>query len=195
MRIIGFENRYLEKIKDTVSGQRPADLTSGLPLIIRVYSYICEPYITGDVHTPLLLTVPLNMNEYKYGSIEIKNFTTPMYIPLLSRSFQSITIDIKDQDGNLIATYDNQSGHDPFDNYITIDTSMQKGKRVGNFFKSIYRSFLPLVKKGGKEALRAGVNILDDITHEKSLLKNLFAIIFESQERISKQKSKKNRII
>ena len=43
------------------------------------------------------------MNEYKYGSIEIKNFTTPMYIPLLFTSFQSITIDIKDQDENPIA--------------------------------------------------------------------------------------------
>ena len=103
LRIIGFENRNLEKIKDTVVGQRPADLISGLPSIIRVYSDIYEPYITGDVHTPLLRFVPLNMNEYKYGSIEIKNFTTPMYIPLLSTSFQSITIDIKDQDGNPIA--------------------------------------------------------------------------------------------
>ena len=61
------------------------------------------------------------------------------------------------------ATYDNQNGHDPFDNYITIDTSMQKGKGVGSFLKSIYRSVLPLVKKSGKavgkavgkEALRA----------------------------------------
>ena len=68
-----------------------------------MYSDICEPYITGDEHKPLLRMVPLNMNEYKYGSIEIKNFTTPMYIPLLSTSFQSITIDVKDQDGNPIA--------------------------------------------------------------------------------------------
>ena len=98
MRIIGFENRNLEKIKDTVVGQRPADLISSLPSIIRVYSDICEPYIIGDVHTPLLRIVPLNMNQYKY-----KNFTTPMYIPLLSTSFQSITIDIKDQDGYPIA--------------------------------------------------------------------------------------------
>ena len=64
-----------------------------------MYSDICEPYITDDVHTSLLRIIPLNMTEYKYGSIDIKNFTTPMYIPLLSTSFQSITIDIKDQDG------------------------------------------------------------------------------------------------
>ena len=103
LRIIGFENRNLEKIEDTVVGQRPVDLISGLPSIIRVHKDICEPYITGDVHTPLLRILPLNMNEYKYGSIEIKNFTSPMYIPLLSRSFQSITIDTKDQDGYLTA--------------------------------------------------------------------------------------------
>ena len=161
LRVTGFENRNLEKIKDTVVGQRPADLISGLPSIIRVYSDICETYITGDVPTPLLRIV-------KCGSIEIKNFPTPMYIPLLSTSFQSITIDIKDQDGkpiafdygtvtvilhfkrtagNFEATYDNQSGHDPFNNYITIDTSMQKGKGVGSFLKGICRSALPLVKK------------------------------------------------
>ena len=66
LRIIGFENRNLEKIKDTVVGQRPADLISGLPSIIRVCSDICAPDITGDVHTPLLHIVPLNMNRYKY---------------------------------------------------------------------------------------------------------------------------------
>ena len=103
LRIISFENRYLKKIKDTVVCQRPADLISGLPSVIRVYSDICEPYITGDVHTPLLRIVPLHMNEYKYGSIEIKHFTTPIYIPLLSTSFQSITIDRKDQDRYPIA--------------------------------------------------------------------------------------------
>ena len=75
-RIIGFENRNLEKIEDTVVGQRPAGLINGLPLIIRVYSDSCLSYITGDVHTPLLRIVSLNMNEYKYGSIEIKNFNT-----------------------------------------------------------------------------------------------------------------------
>ena len=77
--------------------------------------------------------------------------------------------------GYFQATYDNQSGHDPFNNHITIDTSMQKGKGVRSFLKGISRSVLPLIKKGGKavgkavgkEALRAGVNILDDITHEK----------------------------
>ena len=83
LRIIGFENRNLERMKDTIVGQRRADLISGLPSIIKVYSDICEPCITDDVHTPLLRIVSLNMNEYKYGSIENKNFTTPMYIPFL----------------------------------------------------------------------------------------------------------------
>ena len=68
-----------------------------------MYSDTCVPYITRDVHTTLIRIVPLNMSDYKYGSIGIKNFTTPIYIPLLSTTFQSITIDIKDQDGNPIA--------------------------------------------------------------------------------------------
>ena len=77
--------------------------------------------------------------------------------------------------GYFKATYDNQNGHNAFDNCITIDTSMQKGKGVGSFLKGVYRSVLTLVKEAsravrkavGKEALRVGVNILDDITHEK----------------------------
>ena len=49
--------------------------------------------------------------------------------------------------GYFEATYDNQSGRGPFDNYITIDTSMPKGKGVGSFLKGIYRSVLRLIKK------------------------------------------------
>ena len=68
--------------------------------------------------------------------------------------------------GYFETTYDNQSGRDPFDNYIIINASMQKGKGVGSFLKGIYCCVLPLVKEGGKavgkavgkEALRTGVH-------------------------------------
>ena len=101
--------------------------------------------------------------------------------------------------GYFEATYNNQNGHDPFDNYITIDTSMKKGKGVGSFLKGIYRSVLPLVKNGGKtvgkavgkEALRAGVNILDDITHEKPFKESFRNNIRESGKNLKRKAEEK----
>ena len=101
--------------------------------------------------------------------------------------------------GYFEATYDNQNGHDPFDNYITIVTSMQKGKGVRSFLKGIYRSVLPLVKEGGKaagkavdkEALRAGVNMLDDITHEKPFKESFGNNIRESGRNFKRKAEEK----
>ena len=103
LKILGIDENNLQQIRGKVIGEKHAALINALPPIIRVYSEICEPYITGDVHTPLLRIVPLNLHEYKYSGIEIKNYNTPMYIPLLSTSFQSITIDIKGQDDEPLA--------------------------------------------------------------------------------------------
>ena len=76
---------------------------------------------------------------------------------------------------------------------------MQKGKGVGSFLKGIYRSVLPLVKKGGKavgkavgtEALRAGVNILDDITHEKPFKESFRNNIRESGKNTERKAEEK----
>lgn len=68
-----------------------------------VYTDICEPYITEDVHTPLLRVVPSAIaDNYNYGSIKIKSFSPPRYLPLLRTTFQTITIDIRDEFGEPI---------------------------------------------------------------------------------------------
>ena len=85
LRIIGFENHNLEQIEDTVVGQRPADLISGLPSRIRVYSDICEPYITGNVHTPLLRIVPLNMVVLRLKTLP-RQCIFPCYLRHFNRS-------------------------------------------------------------------------------------------------------------
>ena len=101
--------------------------------------------------------------------------------------------------GYFEATYDNQNRYNPFDNCITIDTSMRKGKGVGSFLKGVYRSVLPLVKRGnravgkavGKEALRAGVNILDDIIHEKPFKESFRNNIGESGKNLKRKAEEK----
>lgn len=83
--------------------QKPANLVNGTPNMMYVYTDICEPYITGDVHTPLLRVVPAAAADNRnYGSVKIRSFSPPRYVPLLRTSFQTITIDIRDEFGEPI---------------------------------------------------------------------------------------------
>lgn len=110
-KILGFENkddcdiRIDKEKKDSVNetvGNRPANLSNGIPSMFMFYSDICEPYVTGDVQSRLLRTVSLNVDDYTYNSIKMKSFSPPMYIPLLFNAFQTIEIDIRDQHGKSI---------------------------------------------------------------------------------------------
>lgn len=104
LKILGLERSGVitcdGKKENCIIGNRPANLANGLPAVLMVYSNICQPYVTGDVRTSLLRVVPLNLRDYVYGGVEIKNFSPPMYLPLLSSSFQSIEIDIRDEQGD-----------------------------------------------------------------------------------------------
>lgn len=106
-RILGIENNKVLSCDGKgviyITGNRPANLINGLPNVMMVYSSICQPYVTGDGHTRLLRVVPLHLHDYTYGGTEIKNFSPPMYLPLLSSTFQSIEIDIKDQHGRALS--------------------------------------------------------------------------------------------
>lgn len=85
-----------------IIGDRPANLSNGLPSMLMFYCDICEPYMIGDVQSRLLRTVSLNIDDYTYNGIKLKNFSPPMYIPLLFNAFQTIEIDIRDQHGKFI---------------------------------------------------------------------------------------------
>jgi len=104
-KILGFTHSSEMVVQSDASGmsQRPASLTNGIPTMLFVYTDICEPYITGDVHTPLLRVVPSAIaDNYNYGSMKIKSFSPPRYLPLLRTTFQTITIDIRDEFGDPI---------------------------------------------------------------------------------------------
>lgn len=104
-KILGFSHDHGIVVRSDTkyTDQRPAGLNNGLPNTLFVYTDICEPYITGDVHTPLLRVVPSTVaDNYNYGSIKIRNFSPPRFIPLLRTSFQAITIDIRDEFGEPI---------------------------------------------------------------------------------------------
>lgn len=82
----------------------PCSLARGLPDQLFVYCDICEPYVTGDVHSPLLRVVSLRhtSGEYSFGCNTEKYFAPPNYIPLRATCFRTVEIDIRDQTGKRI---------------------------------------------------------------------------------------------
>lgn len=81
----------------------PGSLLRGIPDKLFVYCDICEPYITGDVQTPLLRIVALDsQNDYAFASTRIKHFSPAQYITLRQTCFRTIEIDIRDHLGQSI---------------------------------------------------------------------------------------------
>lgn len=82
----------------------PYSLARGIPDKLFVYCDICEPYITGDVQSPLLRIVPVEVHgsDYVYGKNQVKHFSALHYIPLRRVTLREIEIDIKDELGQRI---------------------------------------------------------------------------------------------
>ena len=52
------------RVKDVVFARYPSNILNGLPCYIMVYSNVLEPHVTGDVQTPLLRALTLNLEQY-----------------------------------------------------------------------------------------------------------------------------------
>lgn len=102
--ILGFGVSEKEPIyvENTSYAPQPANLLNGLPNYVMIYTNILEPHVTGDVQTPLLRGLTLDLDKFTYGGFQVKNFSPPMYLPVLLSSFRSIEIDIRDQFGEPI---------------------------------------------------------------------------------------------
>lgn len=85
---------------ELILANKPASLLRGIPDKLFVYCDICEPYITGDVQSPLLRIVALDaQNNYSFASSQINHFSPAQYIALRQTCFRTIEIDIRDQLG------------------------------------------------------------------------------------------------
>ncbi|XP_072760081.1 uncharacterized protein [Anoplolepis gracilipes] len=82
----------------------PCSLARDIPDKLFVYCDICEPYITGDVQSPLLRIVSVEGHgrDYEYGTNQVEHFSSLHYIPLRRTNFSRIEIDIRDQFGKKI---------------------------------------------------------------------------------------------
>lgn len=103
-KILGF--RYNEREEPFMLGSdgsrrsdHPAALSNGLPSVMFVYTDLCEAHVTGDVQTPLLRVVPVDVSKYEYGCTRLRTFPTIKYIPLLKSAFDTIEILIRDEFG------------------------------------------------------------------------------------------------
>lgn len=79
------------------TGNIPASLLRALPRTFHVFSDICNSHIIGNSSRPVLRIVPFEQAEYRYGSSYAANFT-PHFYPVSHHSFETIEIDIKDED-------------------------------------------------------------------------------------------------
>ena len=84
----------------TINAVRPVNLYGSVPRELFVYSDICEPYIVGDVHAPLLTKVNVDFSKFDYWGMQSKAISTPRHLPVLLRGFRRILIDISDRFGH-----------------------------------------------------------------------------------------------
>ncbi len=83
--------------KDLIA-REPPDMRNGIDSLY-VYCDIVEPQIVGNGMHQLLDTVAVSGN---FGDIIDRRFSTPHYIPLLAKQFDSISFTIKDDLDRLI---------------------------------------------------------------------------------------------
>ena len=100
---LGFRDENQKYHKNFLSYE-PFTLARGIPDKLFVYCDICEPYITGDVQTPLLRIVPVEAHgrDYEFGTNQVKHFSPLHYIPVRQTNFRTIEIDIIDEVGKKI---------------------------------------------------------------------------------------------
>lgn len=74
--------------------------------------------------------------------------------------------------------YQNQIGNGRGVSNVYVGAPRMRGHGLGSWFSGIFRSAMPLLTKAaravGKEALRTGVNILDDVTENRMSFKESF---------------------
>ena len=108
-RIFGFEDFATRQtgafvtsattLASPIVASRPACLTQAIPDQLYIYTDICETCHVGDTRAALLRIVSFESSKRKFGTNVVKQFAPVHYIPILHQNFQSIVIDIRDQQG------------------------------------------------------------------------------------------------
>jgi hypothetical protein len=96
--MLGFPNSYSFKVGSNIAKFNP-DISGSVSSFF-VYSNIVQPQIVGNSSRQLLRTIPIRRGSL--GSTVHKEFTISNYVGLLSRGFDTIEIEIRNDFGELI---------------------------------------------------------------------------------------------
>ena len=98
--LFGFDGGWLTLLESSENiAKYPPDLSAGINTLY-IYFDIIQPQIVGNILAPLLRTVAVKKGEY--GDTVDKIYFSPHYLPLRSRNFDSIEIQIKNDTDQLI---------------------------------------------------------------------------------------------
>jgi len=90
-------------ILDFKMAPRPYDLSRGIPKQIFVYGDFVQPQMVGDVSAPLLRTVNTQLGRSSaHWGLSTQIFTSPYYLPVSKRCFDTVEINLRDHAGRFI---------------------------------------------------------------------------------------------
>lgn len=94
---LGYNPNY-EITEENSAAIHVLNLTSGIPDKMLIYCDIIEPQIIGDKCAKVMRTVTMTPDgaEPYFAKAYCKDFTQLQYIPLQTKNFESISIDIRD---------------------------------------------------------------------------------------------------
>lgn len=99
---LGLENPGPYLARQELCAANPIDLNLGVPPMLFVYLDKITEQIVGQCNSPLLATVPTNINQ-RYGSVTAYTFDQPLYLDLATKNFDTVEIHIRDHTGKFIS--------------------------------------------------------------------------------------------
>ena len=79
--------------------------------------------------------------------------------------------------------------------HVFVDSPYQHGHEIGSFLRRLFRKILSFLNKGasgvGKEALRAGINVIEDVENNKLLKKAVKSRLVESRSNLKRKATEK----
>lgn len=99
---MGFKDGDIVK-GDGIYGSNMTNMNAGLPDKMLFYCDILEPQLFGDTFAKVLRTINTTPDkELYFGKNCTAVFNPPHYIPLQQKNFESVSVDIRDAQANLI---------------------------------------------------------------------------------------------
>ena len=98
-RMLGLESN---KVNRNLEGHLPVDVNEGF-YGMYVYCDIAQHQLVGDVSAPLLRIVPVKKSGVAQGDVIAHTFSTPHYVPVKLKNFETIQMDIRTDTGEKVA--------------------------------------------------------------------------------------------